>query len=36
MSYSLGVEKGHANDMHDLLIAYEGKPMLRKLVSARR
>jgi bacterioferritin len=26
----LGVEEEHANDMHDLLVAHEGKPMLRK------
>jgi bacterioferritin len=24
----LGVEEEHANDMHDLLVAYEGRPML--------
>ena len=24
----LGVEEEHANDMHDLLVAHEGKPML--------
>jgi bacterioferritin len=26
----LGVEEEHANDMHDLLIAHEGEPMLKK------
>ncbi|MEO8314094.1 MAG: ferritin-like domain-containing protein [Pseudomonadota bacterium] len=26
----LVVEEEHANDMHDLLVAHEGKPMLRK------
>jgi len=26
----LGVEEEHANDMHDLLVAHEGKPMLPK------
>ena len=26
----LGKEEEHANDMHDLLVAHEGKPMLRK------
>jgi bacterioferritin len=26
----LGVEEEHANDMHDLLVAYEGKPMLKE------
>lgn len=26
----LSVEEEHANDMHDLLVAHEGKPMLRK------
>lgn len=26
----LAVEEQHANDMHDLLIAHEGKPMLKK------
>src|ERR1700688_2074290 len=26
----LRVEEEHANDMHDLLVAHEGKPMLRK------
>ncbi len=25
----LGVEEEHANDMHDLLVAHEGKPMLQ-------
>ncbi len=24
----LGVEEEHANDMHDLLVAHEGRPML--------
>jgi bacterioferritin len=24
----LAVEEEHANDMHDLLVAHEGKPML--------
>jgi bacterioferritin len=24
----LGVEEEHANDMHDLRVAHEGKPML--------
>jgi bacterioferritin len=23
-------EEEHANDMHDLLVAHEGKPMLKK------
>lgn len=26
----LGVEEEHANDMHDLLVAHEGKPMLEE------
>jgi len=26
----LRVEEEHANDMHDLLVAHEGKPMLEK------
>jgi bacterioferritin len=26
----LRVEEEHANDMHDLLVAHEGKPMLKK------
>jgi bacterioferritin len=26
----LAVEEEHANDMHDLLVAHEGKPMLPK------
>ena len=26
----LGVEEDHANDMHDLLVAHEGRPMLPK------
>ena len=26
----LSVEEEHANDMHDLLVAHEGRPMLRK------
>ena len=26
----LMVEEDHANDMHDLLVAHEGRPMLRK------
>jgi bacterioferritin len=26
----LGVEEEHANDMHDLLVAHEGKPMLKE------
>lgn len=26
----LSVEEEHANDMHDLLVAHEGKPMLSK------
>jgi bacterioferritin len=26
----LAQEEEHANDMHDLLVAHEGKPMLRK------
>ena len=26
----LVVEEEHANDMHDLLVAHEGRPMLRK------
>jgi len=26
----LGVEEEHANDMHDLLVAHEGKAMLPK------
>ena len=26
----LGVEEEHANDMHDLLVAHEGKPMLQQ------
>jgi bacterioferritin len=26
----LAVEEEHANDMHDLLVAHEGRPMLRK------
>ena len=26
----LAVEEEHANDMHDLLVAHEGKPMLSK------
>ena len=26
----LGVEEEHANDMHDLLVAQEGEPMLEK------
>ena len=26
----LVVEEEHANDMHDLLVAHEGKPMLEK------
>jgi bacterioferritin len=26
----LGVEEEHANDMHDLLVAHEGRPMLPK------
>ncbi len=26
----LGDEEGHANDMHDLLVAHEGRPSLRK------
>ena len=26
----LGVEEEHANDMHDLLVAHEGQPMLNK------
>jgi bacterioferritin len=26
----LAVEEEHANDMHDLLVAHEGHPMLQK------
>jgi bacterioferritin len=26
----LKVEEEHANDMHDLLVAHEGRPMLEK------
>ena len=26
----LRTEEEHANDMHDLLVAHEGKPMLKK------
>jgi bacterioferritin len=26
----LAQEEEHANDMHDLLVAHEGKPMLKK------
>lgn len=26
----LGMEEEHANDMHDLLVAHEGRPMLKK------
>jgi bacterioferritin len=26
----LAVEEEHANDMHDLLVAHEGNPMLQK------
>lgn len=26
----LAVEEEHANDMHDLLVAHQGKPMLSK------
>jgi bacterioferritin len=26
----LGVEEEHANDMHDLLVAHEGTPMLKE------
>jgi bacterioferritin len=26
----LAVEEEHANDMHDLLVAHEGSPMLQK------
>jgi len=28
LEHILGVEEEHANDMHDLLVAHEGKPML--------
>jgi bacterioferritin len=30
MERILLVEEEHANDMHDLLVAHEGKPMLPK------
>jgi bacterioferritin len=30
MESILLVEEEHANDMHDLLVAHEGKPMLPK------
>jgi len=30
LAWILVKEEEHANDMHDLLVAHEGKPMLRK------
>ncbi|HTV95706.1 MAG TPA: ferritin-like domain-containing protein [Steroidobacteraceae bacterium] len=30
MERILAVEEGHANDMHDLLVAHQGKPMLQR------
>jgi bacterioferritin len=30
MERILAVEEEHANDMHDLLVAHEGRPMLPK------